>query len=191
MSNLFEDQKSVLKDCTDRFSRLGIQYMLTGSMAMATYAMMRMTNDIDIVLELKASDASRIIAAFEPDYYIPHGLVSDAISRQRMFNMLHQAMIVKVDCVISKDDAFQRQAFSMRELRPFAGMDVWVISKDDLILSKMNWAKETRSEMQVRDVSNIMRNGFDEPYVKEWVDRLDLRDIFDECRSYLEKNNAD
>jgi len=191
VSDLFEDQKSVLKDCTDRFTLLGIPYMLTGSMAMATYAMMRMTNDIDIVVELKAADASRIITAFEPEYYVPRERVHDAISRQGMFNLLHKSMIVKVDCVIRKDDEFQQTVFSRRELRLFAGMNLWVISKDDLILSKMNWARETRSEIQIRDVSNILRNGFDESYVKAWVAKLELTDIFDECTMYLEKNNAD
>lgn len=39
---LYEDQEGVLKDCTERFDRLGIAYMLTGSMAMAAYAMIRM-----------------------------------------------------------------------------------------------------------------------------------------------------
>ena len=43
--NLFEDQKSVLRDCTERLERLDIAYMLTGSMAMIHYAMMRMTNE--------------------------------------------------------------------------------------------------------------------------------------------------
>ncbi len=42
-------------------------YMLIGSMAMINYAMMRMTNDIDIVMEVSAADADRIINEFEPD----------------------------------------------------------------------------------------------------------------------------
>ena len=53
MRGLFEDQKRVLKDCTGRFERLGNPYMLWGSMAMLPYALIRMTRDIDIVVELK------------------------------------------------------------------------------------------------------------------------------------------
>jgi hypothetical protein len=36
--NLYEDQERILKDCTERFERLGIAYMLTGSMAMVANA---------------------------------------------------------------------------------------------------------------------------------------------------------
>jgi hypothetical protein len=56
MTTRFEDQKSVLRDFTERLEKLGINYMLTGSMAMVNYAIMRMTADIDIVLELDSKD---------------------------------------------------------------------------------------------------------------------------------------
>src|SRR5260221_13305548 len=100
MTSLFDDQKKILKDCTERFEHVGIPYMLSGSMAILPYAMMRMTRNIDIVVELRSGDAQRIIQKFEPDYYVPHGRVNDAILRHRMFNMLHQETLVKIDCVI-------------------------------------------------------------------------------------------
>ena len=84
-------------------------------MAMVNYAMMRLTADIDIVIEAAASDAEKIIAEFEPDYYVPQGRVRDAISRRFMFNLLHQEKLVKVDCVICKETEFQRKAFSNRK----------------------------------------------------------------------------
>lgn len=162
--------------------------MLSGSMAMAAYAMMRMTNDIDIVLELQSSDAERFIAEFQPDYYVSRDRVRDSIYRKRMFNILHQATIVKVDCVIAKGDAFQKTAFARRTKLSFAGIDVWTISKEDLILSKLLWAKDTKSEMQMRDVANIIRNGFDEDYVQSWVENLGLVEIMLDTRAYLERN---
>jgi len=191
MMTLYEDQKRVLQDCTGRFERLGIAYMLTGSMAMINYAMMRMTNDIDIVMELSAADADRIINEFEPDYYVPHGRVRDAISRKFMFNILHQETLVKVDCVMRKDNEFQKTAFAHRRKIDFSGFDVWIIGKEDLILSKLNWAKTTRSEMQMRDVASILRNGYDKKYVEDWALSLGVEDLLRECLELLEKNYVD
>ena len=51
---------------------------------MINYAMMRMTNDIDIVMEIRSDDAEKIINEFEPDFYVPHGRVRDAIDRRFM-----------------------------------------------------------------------------------------------------------
>lgn len=191
MRSLFEDQKLVLKDCTERFELLGIPYMLSGSMAMLPYAMMRMTRDIDIVVELKYSDAQRIISTFSKDYYVPEGRVREAIANQRMFNMLHTETVVKIDCVIRKENAFQKHAFSRRRKIAFSDIDLWIISKEDLILAKLNWAKDTKSEMQMRDVCSIIRNGYDQEYVQEWIDKLGLNEIMNECKVLLEKNYVD
>ena len=188
MSDLFEDQKDVLHDTVKRLDRLGIAYMLTGSMAMVQYAMMRMTNDIDIVIETSMRDATNIINGFEPDYYVPRNRVADAISRKFMFNVLHQKTLVKIDFVVRKDDVFQKEAFSRREMIVFMGFDLWIISKEDLVLSKLNWGKKTGSEMQRRDVANILRNGYDERYVEVWAEKLDLIDILKECREMLGEN---
>jgi hypothetical protein len=188
---LYEDQELVLRDCSERFERLGIPYMLTGSMSMIVYAMMRMTNDIDIVMEVTVGDATRIISEFVPDYYVPEDRVHDSISRKSMFNLLHQRTLVKVDCVIKKDNEFQRVAFSNRIKTNHFGFDLWVISKDDLIISKLNWAKESRSEMQIRDVANIIRNGYNKDYVESWTAKLGLEDILQDCRVYLEQNYVD
>lgn len=186
--SLYEDQEKILKDCTERLERLGIAYMLTGSMAMINYAMMRMTNDIDIVMEVSPADADKIIKEFEPEYYVPHGRVRDAISRKFMFNMLHQETLVKVDCVMRKDNEFQKEAFSRRRKIDFSGFEVWIINKEDLILSKLNWAKNTKSEMQMRDVANIIRNGYDETFVRNWAVKLGVEDLLEKCLAMLEEN---
>lgn len=152
---------------------------------------MRMTNDIDIVLELSYDDADRIIKEFEPDYYVPHGRVRDAISRKFMFNSLHQETLVKVDCVIRKDNEFQKTAFAQRQKVQFSDFDIWIIGKEDLMLSKLNWAKNTRSEMQMRDVGNIIRNGYDENYVQNWAKKLGVEELLQDCIRMLEENYAE
>ncbi|MGI8786537.1 MAG: DUF6036 family nucleotidyltransferase [Pyrinomonadaceae bacterium] len=186
--SLYEDQEMVLKDCTGRFERLGIAYMLTGSMAMVNYAMMRMTNDIDIVIEVSSADAQKIIDEFEPDYYVPHVRVRDAIARKFMFNLLHQETLVKVDCVMRKENEFQKLAFSHRRKIKFSSFEIWIISREDLILSKLNWAKNTRSEMQMRDVASILRNGYDKNYVEGWAEKLEVKDLLERCLEMIKEN---
>lgn len=183
--DLFDDQERILKDCTARFERLGIKYMLTGSMAMLNYAVGRMTRDIDIVIEASNTDAKAIIDEFEPDYYVPHGRVSDAINRKFMFNLLHQESVVKIDCVIRKDTEFQKKAFANRKKIKFGDFEVWTISKEDLILSKLHWAKDTKSEMQLRDVANMLRTEYDENYVQTWAKNLKVENLLKECLEML------
>lgn len=184
-----QEQNDVLKDFSSRLEKLGVEYMLTGSMALAHYAVPRTTVDIDIVVELAADDALKFIKEFEDDYYIPNNRVLDAVYRRTMFNVLNQETIIKIDCVVRKNDEFQMEVFSNRKRVNYAGyFDVWIIGKEGLILSKLNWAKNTRSEMQMRDVASILRNGYDENYVRKWAKKLGIEDLLDECLAMIGDN---
>jgi hypothetical protein len=54
---------------------------------------------------------------------------------------------------------------------------VFVVRKADLIISKIAWAKDSRSEVQKRDVRNLMATGYDESYLEHWLRELDLHDF--------------
>lgn len=186
------EQREVLRDFVERLAALKIPYMLTGSMAMAYYAQPRMTADIDIVVELNAGHADRLIKAFEPEYYIPHGSMRSAISRNSMFNILHEKTLVKVDCVLRKPDAFHKNAFARRAEVDFGGFEIWIARHEDLILSKLNWAKKTGSEMQLRDAANLLRGAVDMDYLKTWATELAVDETLNELLRKLsdEKKNA-
>lgn len=187
-----DEQNDVLRDCAERFEKIGINYMLTGSMALVHYAMPRTTTDIDIVIELTIKDAERFIKEFEKDFYVPQNRVKDSIYRNLMFNILNQKAIIKIDCVILKPDEFSRNAFSRRQRVKYTeDFEVWIISKEDLIISKLNWAKKSRSEMQMRDVASILRNGYDENYVNQWAKKLEIKGILQECLELIDKNYVD
>ena len=76
-----------LKDLCTRLEDAGIAYMLTGSLAMSYYARPRMTRDIDIVVELAAGDARRVVELFSPEYCVSDETVGAAISARSLFNL--------------------------------------------------------------------------------------------------------
>ena len=171
----------VLHDFVGRIETLGIRYMLTDSMAMIRYTVFRQTADIDIVLELESDDKEKFFDALEPDYYIPRDSASRAIETNRMFNVIHIETAFKIDCVLKKTTRFQQNAFERREKTDYYGRQIYVISKEDLILSKLFWAKDSYSEVQLRDVKNLMRSGFDIDYAEKWVSELYITDLLYKC----------
>jgi hypothetical protein len=175
----------ILHDFVDRIEPLSIDYMLSGSTAMIHYSVYRFTADLDIVIDMSDTDQRRFTAAFEPDFYIPRDAMNRAIATARMFNIIHIQTAYKVDCVIKKKTAFQQLAFHRKENATFFGKNISIIQKDDLILSKLDWARESRSEMQFRDVKNLLQTGFNELYVAEWADKLGVTELLNSC---LEEN---
>lgn len=187
-----QEQNDVLGDFTKRLDKIGIGYMLVGSMALVHYAMPRATVDIDIVVNILPENIDSFIAEFETDYYIPIDRAKQAARQKRMFNLLNNQTILKIDCVVLKENEFDLHAFSRRQKVDYEGaFDVWIISKEDLILSKLNWAKNTKSERQMLDVASIIRNGFDKDYVEKWAQKLGVDNLLDECFALLEKNYDD
>jgi hypothetical protein len=188
--SIFEDQRLTLEDGVRRLESLGLAYMLTGSVAMLRFAQGRMTNDIDIVVQLSHGDRLRFVDAFADSYYIPEEKISGAIERSSMFNVLNNETLVKIDIALVKPTSFHRTAFENRERTDIWGIDLWSIRRDDLIVSKLFWAKNSRSERQMRDVVTVMMNGFDAEYIRPWVRALGVEDLFDMCVAEWEKTNV-
>ena len=170
----------VLQDVCERLDRISVAYMLTGSMAMNYYAQPRMTRDIDFVIEVEPADSVKLVAAFEPDYYVPRESLEHAIATHGMFNLLHLDSVIKVDLVVRKDDPYRQLEFGRRALIALPGFNAWIASKEDLILSKLVWAKAGESELQRRDVRNLLSTSADLAYLRLWAVELGVDDLLEE-----------
>lgn len=177
-----QNELDVIRDITTRFSGVGLEYMLTGSVAMNYYVLPRMTRDIDVVVALEPNDADRIVALLENDYYIDRVAVSRAITNETLFNAIHHESVIKVDCIIRKRTEYRRVEFERRRKVQIQDVNVWIVSKEDLILSKLYWARDSHSEFQLRDVKNLLASGYDAEYLERWTLNLGLDDLLKECR---------
>jgi hypothetical protein len=54
------------------------------------------------------------------------------------------------------------------------------VSIEDLIISKLLWSKESRSDFQVNDIKNLLKEKVDLKYLEEWIDRLDIKSYYRE-----------
>jgi len=152
---------------------------------MAAYGEIRMTQDIDIVVELLPPDAQRFFTAFEGDkYYISDTSIRRAIDRLSMFNIVNNTQGGKIGCIIKKDTAFAAASFSRRYRVSVAGVEYWNSTREDLIVSKLLWAKDTKSEIQIRDIANLTDADYDSNYVEKWISQLELDEIWGDVEQW-------
>ena len=171
----------VLKDVCARLDNAQIGYMLTGSMAMNYYAQPRMTRDIDIVVALEASESEKLISSFEPDYFVPGDALLSALRDRGMFNLLHLDSVVKVDLIVRKQAPYRQNEFARRVQVQLPGFSAWLVSREDLILSKLAWARDSKSELQMRDVRNLLSSKVDAAYLRQWAPALNVSDLLETC----------
>ena len=155
--------------------------MLTGSVAMNYYAQPRMTRDIDVVLALNARNVAAIMSLFSEDYYLDSEAVTWAVAHESLFNMIHQKSVIKVDCIVRKTSEYRRLEFERRRKITIQDLTTWIVSKEDLIISKLHWAKDSHSAFQLRDVRNLIATGYDSEYVGLWTRELGLDELLQEC----------
>jgi hypothetical protein len=175
-----QNELDIVRDVSARLDGANIGYMLTGSMAMNYYAQPRMTRDIDVVVALQPADTARVVQLFSPDYYVSREAVEDSITHESLFNLIHNESVIKVDCIIRKQSEYRLTEFNRRHRIKIEDFETWIVRKEDLILSKLFWAKDSHSELQLRDVKNIVSTGFDRAYIERWTPELDLTNLWQE-----------
>jgi len=171
----------IVRDISQRFEQARIAYMLTGSMAMNYYAQPRMTRDIDVVIAISPDDVGRIAALFRPDYYVSEENIRESIAHESIFNLIHQESVIKVDCIIRKNSEYRRMEFGRRQKISVLDFITFIVSKEDLIISKLSWAKESNSDVQLSDVRNLLATGYDDAYLRHWTRELGLDNLLKEC----------
>jgi hypothetical protein len=170
----------ILRDVTRKFDQLNIQYMLTGSLAMSYYSQPRMTRDIDLVVNISQTSIKKIETLFIADYYISIDSVINAIDNEFMFNLIHTESSIKVDCIVRKKEEYRLTEFERRQKIRLTDFDIYIVSKEDLIISKLIWFKDSNSELQKKDIKNLLVSGYDNDYLQRWIVRLNLKKHYED-----------
>lgn len=175
----------LLKLVCQRLEEVGIAYMLTGSLAANFYAVPRMTRDIDIVIEIDKLEIGKFCRYFENDFYFTKAAITEAIEHETMFNIIHNQSIFKIDFIIRKDSSYRDTEFRRRNRIKLDDMQIWIVAPEDLIISKVFWAKDSLSDLQLRDVKNLLASikNLDEKYISTWVQKLGLNAIYEKVKN--------
>jgi hypothetical protein len=181
----------------DIFSRItaalqqaGIQYMLTGSVASAYYGAPRATRDIDLVIAPDPDQLGKFIRLLpSAEYYVDLDAALQALRTRSLFNMVDLATGWKIDFIIRKARPFSEVEFQRRVAIQLEGTQLFVAAAEDIVISKLEWAKLAESQRQIEDVAGILRmqqDSLDLAYIQKWVGELGLGPQWDAARRAAE-----
>lgn len=134
------------------------------------------------IVALTAADADLVVKLFSPDYYVSRDAVDSSIAHESLFNLIHQASVIKVDCIVRKNSPYRLAEFDRRRQIGIEDFSTWIVSKEDLIISKLWRARNSHSELQLLDVKNLAETGADADYIERWTKELGLHTIWMECK---------
>ncbi|MEK7395514.1 MAG: hypothetical protein AAB116_01125 [Candidatus Poribacteria bacterium] len=181
-------QQELLKKVIQTLDKIGIQYMITGSIVSSLQGEPRSTHDIDIIISIKKSSVDEFMGAFPfPDFYLNKNTIFTAIDTQSMFNLLDVKEGSKVDFWILTGEPYDQTRFSRRYAEEIMGIKMKFSTPEDTILAKLRWAKLSGgSEKQFTDALRIFELQFvnlDMNYLEYWVKELKIESLWDQIKS--------
>lgn len=157
----------------------GVPYMFTGSFASSFHGAPRTTQDVDIVIAPTLGSLQRLLSEFPEDrYYVSREAALQAYGAESLFNVIDMESGWKIDFIVRKSRPFSVEEFERRREAELLGTTLYIASAEDVILSKLEWAKMAGSDRQIADVVGILRTqgtDVEVEYVKRWVAVLGLQ----------------
>jgi hypothetical protein len=147
----------------ETLDRLGIIYAIGGSVASSLHGIARATQDIDVVIDLRADQINDFYNALAPDFYVDEGAIVAAVRGGRPFNLIHFEAGLKIDLFMAAQHPLGANQLAHRrpEATALLGgepIEVNVISAEDILLAKLLWYQEggNVSERQWNDLLNLV-----------------------------------
>lgn len=127
-----------------------------------------------MVVDPTREQLTRFLDSLEPSRFYVNDALS-ALADRSMFDVIETSTGFKADLVIRKDRTFSVSEFERREQVELLGLVTAVATVEDTILAKLEWARESESERQLRDVAAMIRvhgTALDLPYLRRWAGEL-------------------
>ncbi len=166
-----------------------IPYVVVGSFASSARGVRRATIDADIVAQLTTDHLDGIVNKLSSrDFYVDDLAVRRAIASGRAFNAIHRESMFKVDIYASQDE-FSKKEIERKlpeKILPNSDTIVYIATAEDTVVAKLAWFRKGGevSDRQWSDVIGVLKvqqARLDYEYMREWAERLGVRDLLDKA----------
>ncbi|HXG55987.1 MAG TPA: hypothetical protein VNJ03_11455 [Vicinamibacterales bacterium] len=176
-------EEAALANVIGALERLGIPFMLTGSVASRYHGHPRATPAADLVIdpsEPQLDALVEILAAAR--FYVDPDSARDALRRRTQFNAIDTSYACKIDLIVRRDRPFSLEEFSRRVAVDLSfAKAVPIVTPEDAILSKLERARRSGdSEKQIGDAVGVLNlnPSIDRAYIERWAVDLGVSDLW-------------
>lgn len=156
---------------------LHIPYMITGAFAVSFYGIPRATHDVDVVVEISGEDVNKICRELSKKYEIDRAMVENAIQFKTHFSIIHVKSDLKADFWVLKNSQDEIKKFARRQKISLLGTTTFMISAEDMIITKLGWFQRFANTKHMEDVVGIIKvqhDNLDIRYIKKMLKQFAL-----------------
>jgi len=176
--------RAALRPVVEALERMGVPYMVAGSVASSMHGVPRTTLDADLVARIEERHARLLVEALGEAYYADEEMIRNAVRHGSSFNLIHQGSMVKIDVFVPKSRPYDASALARRIRGRIEDLEVDTATPEDVVLSKLEWYETGGrvSERQWGDVLGLLRvhrDALDLAYLRRWAAELGVGDLLD------------
>jgi hypothetical protein len=110
--------------------------------------------------------------------YVDHDAALEAFRSGGQFNAIDPSSGWKADLIFRKARPFSTTEFARRQPSELFGIEITLTTVEDLIIAKLEWSELGDSELQRRDIRQLIElagDRIDEAYLDHWISELGLQ----------------
>lgn len=171
--------------------KLKITYAITGGYAVSVWGRPRYTADIDIIVEMEEKNIkplARELLKVEKNVYADEDMMREALINNGEFNFIEPDFGLKIDFFVQDKSAHTKLKLKRAVLRDIFGHQIYFVTPEDFILSKLIWSKESVSFKQFEDIKTVLKNDkitLDMEYIKNWAEKQNTIEILNTLLSEI------
>jgi len=147
---------------TTACERLGVRYVLGGSLASSAMGEPRATFDVDVVADLQASSVAGWIGELGQDFQVDLAWATAEVLRHGAFQAMHLPSLLRIDVFVPPWEGvhlwkWQRRRRLVLDPSTKAGLDV--TAAEGIVIQKLLWFRSGGevSDRQWRDVLGVLK----------------------------------
>lgn len=162
--------------------------MVTGAYGVIYYGRPRTSHDLDFVVEITQKEVPKLVHMFRKlaggDFLVQEDAVYEAIEKKKMFNVIYQPTLDKLDFWIVKESEFDRESFARRVVKRILGQNMVLATAEDTILQKLRWYSMSKQEKHLIDAAFVWQcqKSLDKRYLKKWAEKLGVGEFLPELK---------
>jgi hypothetical protein len=164
---------------TQTLKELKIPYMFMGGLAVNAYGFLRATFDLDVVIALEKKNIKPLVLALEKKGFdIKEEDVETILKVGNRFMVRTPRSLHRIDFWLIKTD-FDRRALLRRKQRTIFNHKVWMISPEDLILTKLFYGGRGKDIDDVVGVLKRQGEKLDKNYLRKEAKKLGVEEALE------------
>jgi hypothetical protein len=175
----------------DVLNELEIPYMLVGAFSANFHGIARSTQDADFVAVFDRPQIAAIVQKLGEDFRLDPQMSFESATGTARYIVNHvdpPRKSLQIELFRLSDDEYDRQRFARKIQGDFLGRRVYLLTAEDVIVTKLRWYKalnRSKDKDDARGVIAVQGDSLDWDYIRRWCDLHGTRELLEAVRASI------